>query len=208
MPVSSVSYIDKATGEIRWKTERNDMLASYACPVICRSGEQDEIVVAGTGKLIAYDPADGHERWQARVLLRNIKTSPVSHDGVVYVSLESAGIAQQWIAANDANKDGKLSREEVPKPLWKKFDRGDANRDDFLENDELDAAFLDPENPAGTRWNASEQTERFILAVRGGGSGDVTKTHLIWKHASRAPDGIASPPSGSGWVMLVTRRLV
>lgn len=193
----AIYAIDRKSGDIRWKTDRSDMLASYSCPVVCRVQENgakhDEIVVAGTGKLIGYDPVDGHERWYARVLLRNIKTTPVSDNGVVYVSLESAGIAQQWIAANDANKDGKLSRDEVPKPFWKKFDRGDVNKDGFLENEELDLAFLDPNNPAGSRWNAEEHSERYIIAVRGGGSGDVTDSHVIWRHESRAPDGISSP---------------
>ncbi|MGE0607427.1 MAG: PQQ-binding-like beta-propeller repeat protein [Pirellulales bacterium] len=199
----AIYSIDKASGEIRWKTERNEMLASYSCPVICQADDRDEIVVAGTGKLIGYDPADGHELWHARVLLRNIKTSPVSQAGVVYVSLESAGIAQQWIAANDADKDGKLSREEVPQPLWKKFDRGDANRDGFLENEELDLAFLDPDNQAGTKWDAEEQQERFVLAVRGGGRGDVTGSHVVWRHASRSPDSISSPLVLDGRIFLV-----
>lgn len=187
--------VDKKTGKLLWKTERSDMLASYSLPVICRSEGRAEIVVAGTGKLIGYDPADGHELWQARTLLRNIKTTPVSHDGVVYVSLESAGIAGQWIASNDADKDGKLSRDEVPAPFGKKFDRGDENKDGYLEGAELDKAFLDPNNVAGSSFDEPDdsQVQRFIQAVRGGGSGDVTATHVLWKHASRAPDGIVSP---------------
>jgi outer membrane protein assembly factor BamB len=185
--------VDKRTGRLLWKADRSEMLASYSLPVICETPNGPEVVVAGTGKLIGYDLATGEQRWQARTLLRNIKTTPVSHDGIVYVSLESAGIAQQWIAANDADKDGRLSRAEVPPPFAKKFDRGDANGDGFLEGEELDLAFLDPNNPAGQRWNDDEQSTRYIQAVRGGGSGDVTDTHLLWRHQNRAPDGIASP---------------
>lgn len=195
--------IDKQSGEIRWKTERNEMLASYSHPVICHTPERDEIVVAGTGKLIGYDPATGKQLWFARVLLRNIKTTPVSHDGVVYVSLQSGGIAYQWIAANDANKDGKLSRDEVPKPLWKRFDRGDANSDGLLIGEEVDRAFLDPDNPAGARWNDEIQSERYMMAVRGGGAGDVTATHVLWRHKNRAPDGICSPLVVDGRMLLV-----
>jgi len=36
----------------------------------------------------------------------------------------------------------------VPEPFWKKFDRGDENKDGFLEGAELDKAFLDPDNVA------------------------------------------------------------
>lgn len=189
----AIVALDCRSGELLWRTPRNEMLASYSLPVICRNGDRDEIVVAGTGKLIGYDPETGRQRWQARVLLRNLKTTPVSHDGVVYVSLESAGIAGQWIAANDKNMDGRIARDEVPEPFHARFDRGDANDDDFLDGEELDLAFLDPDNLAGARFGEEEQTGRFILAVRGGGEGDVTTSHVLWRIESRAPDGIASP---------------
>jgi len=185
--------LDRRSGELLWRTPRNEMLASYSLPVICDVGERDEIVVAGTGKLIGYDPADGRQLWQARVLLRNLKTTPVSHDGVVYVSLESAGIAGQWVAANDKDMDGRIARAEVPEPFHARFTRGDANEDGFLEGEELDLAFLDPDNVAGARFGEEEQSGRFIMAVRGGGEGDVTASHVLWRNESRAPDGIASP---------------
>ena len=35
------------------------------------------------------------------MLLRNIKTTPVCVDGVIYISVQSAGIANQWIASVD-----------------------------------------------------------------------------------------------------------
>ena len=185
--------LDCRTGELLWKTLRNEMLASYSLPVICDTGEREEIVVAGTGKLIGYDPGTGEQRWQARVLLRNLKTTPVSHDGIVYVSLESAGIAGQWVAANDKDMDGRVSRDEVPEPFHPRFTRGDVNNDGFLEGEELDLAFLDPDNVAGARFGEEEQSGRFIMAVRGGGKGDVTASHVLWRNESRAPDGIASP---------------
>jgi outer membrane protein assembly factor BamB len=191
--------VDKRTGTLLWKADRSEMLASYSLPVICQTADGPEVVVAGTGKLIGYDLATGAKRWQARTLLRNIKTTPVSHDGIVYVSLESAGIAQQWIAANDSNKDGRLSRDEIPAPFTAKFDRGDV----ILEGEELDLAFLDPDNPAGQRWNEGEQSTRYIQAVRGGGSGDVTDTHLLWRHQNRAPDGISSPLVVDGRMFVV-----
>ena len=71
-------------------------------------------MVGGTGLLIGYDPATGKRLWKARTLLRNIKTTPVSHDGVIYISLQSSGIANQWLATSDqqygGNNDGKLTK--------------------------------------------------------------------------------------------------
>ena len=198
---------DKRTGEIRWQDDRNDMAVNYSHPVICETSTGDEIVVAGTGLLIGYDPASGKRLWQARTLLRNIKTTPVSRDGIVYVSLQSKGIASQWLASIDraetGDSDNKISREEtqkffgdrpVPEAFYKKtFERGDLNKDGFLEGQELDIAFLPAGNAAGAAYDATDAEDEFVLAVKGGGRGDVTQTHVLWKHATKHTDHIVSP---------------
>ncbi|MEQ9067942.1 MAG: PQQ-binding-like beta-propeller repeat protein, partial [Gimesia chilikensis] len=43
---------DKKTGKIVWKDDRSDQAVNYSHPVICETDKGDEIVVAGTGKLI------------------------------------------------------------------------------------------------------------------------------------------------------------
>ncbi len=100
---------DRETGHILWKDDRYDMAVNYSHPIVCDTGNGPEIVVAGTGKLIGYDPRDGRRLWHARVLLRNIKTTPVSRAGILYISLESGGIANQWLGFADKNKDLKLT---------------------------------------------------------------------------------------------------
>ena len=198
---------DKRTGAIRWQDDRNDMAVNYSHPVICESPAGDEIVVAGTGMLIGYDPLTGKRLWFARTLLRNIKTTPVSRDGIVYVSLQSKGIASQWLASIDraetGNSDNKVTKDEVqkffgkrpvPDAFYKKtFERGDLNQDGVLEGRELDIAFLPPGNAAGASFDAEVAEDEFVLAVKGGGRGDVTKSHLLWKHPTKHTDHIVSP---------------
>ena len=210
---------DKATGKLRWKDDRLDMAVNYSHPVICSTDGQEDIVVAGTGMLIGYDPETGRRRWFAKTLLRNIKTTPVCLNGIIYISLQSGGIANQWIASVDqaatGNKDGKLDRAEtqafvgetkIPEAFFEKtFGRGDVNKDGFLEGRELDLAFLHPDNFAGATFtNLGEAAaEQFILAVRGGGQGDVTKTHVLWRHATKHTDHIVSPLVADGRMLLV-----
>ncbi len=198
---------DKRTGELRWKDDRGDMAVNYSHPVICETDEGDEIVVGGTGILVGYDPEAGERLWHARTLLRNIKTTPVSRNGIVYISLQSGGIANQWLASVDqaetGNSDGRLTRDEVqafvgerpvPAAFFRKtFDRGDQNGDGALEGEELDLAFLSPENFAGASFDATDPADEFIVAVRGGGRGDVTDTHVLWKHETKYTDHIVSP---------------
>ncbi|NQV23079.1 MAG: PQQ-binding-like beta-propeller repeat protein [Rhodopirellula sp.] len=208
---------DKRTGKLRWKDDRNDMAVNYSHPVICETDQGDEIVVAGTGLLVGYDPETGKRLWSAKTLLRNIKTTPVVQDGVIYISLQSGGIANQWLASVDradtGNSDGKLTRDEVqafvgerPVPeafFHKTFDKGDANGDGVLEGAELDAAFLQPDNFAGAAFNDAEAAAEYILAVRGGGRGDVTATHVLWKHPTKHTDHIVSPLVADGRMLLI-----
>lgn len=219
--VSPAMYaLDKKTGKLLWKDDRSDMAVSYSHPVICETRKGPEIVVAGTGKVLGYDPASGKRLWAAELFCRNIKTTPVSHAGVVYTSVESTGISYQWRATADANGDGKITKKEImdsrkdkgagiPEAFWKKFERGDVNKDGVLEGDEIDKAFLDPSNQGGLlarevqaragneldwkKFNDDLQSEASIQAVRAGGRGDVTKTHLLWRLKNKAPDGVSSP---------------
>jgi outer membrane protein assembly factor BamB len=208
---------DRQTGQLRWKDERHEMAVNYSHPVVCQTAAGDELVVAGTGLLVGYDPRSGRRLWHAKTLLRNIKTTPVSFEDVVYLSLQSAGIANQWLATADraatGNNDGRLTKAEmqafvgeaaIPEAFFKKtFDRGDANGDGFLEGPELDAAFLSPDNFAGARFDDDNPADEFILAVRGGGRGDVTATHVLWKHETKHTDHIVSPLVLDGRMLLV-----
>jgi outer membrane protein assembly factor BamB len=215
----AIYAFDTRSGQERWRDDRLDMAVNYSHPVVCSANGRDDIVVAGTGILIGYDPNTGRRRWHAKVLLRNTKTTPVVADGVIYVSAQSGGIANQWIVSVDraptGNNDNKLDKAEVqafvgqqavPEAFFvKTFGRGDLNRDGVLEGHELDLAFLHPDNFAGVDFtvvgeNAAEQT---ILAVRGGGKGDVTPTHLLWKHKTKYTDHIVSPLVAEGRMLLI-----
>ncbi len=198
---------DKKTGDLKWKDDRNDMAVNYSHPVVCSTDKGDEIIVAGTGLLVGYDPSTGKRLWSARTLLRNIKTTPVCRDGIIYISVQSGGIANQWLASVDraetGNSDDKVTREEiqafvgereVPEAFYRKtFGRGDLDNDGDLEGEELDVAFLNRENFAGARYDEDEAAAQYILAVKGGGRGDVTDTHVLWKHATKHTDHIVSP---------------
>jgi len=222
--------VDKKTGKLLWKDDRSDMAVSYSHPIICETEKGPEVVVAGTGKLLGYDIATGKRKWAAELVCRNLKSTPVTRDGVVYVSLSSTGISYQWRAVADPNGTGKITRESIkasrkdkgagiPDAFWKKFDRGDTNHDGVLEGDEIDRAFLDPSNQGGIlnhevrhragdnantdwrKWDASLQDESSIQSIKAGGAGDVSKTHILWKLKNRAPDALVSP-------LLVDNRLL
>ena len=55
----------------------------------------------------------------------------------------------------------------------------------MIADGELDTAFQSAKNQAGGG--------NTIQAVRGGGSGDVTKTHVLWNIKNKSPSNITSP---------------
>ena len=216
--------LDTKTGKLLWKDDRSDQAVNYSHPVVAKGSQGDEIVVGGTGMLIGYDPDNGKRLWHARTLLRNIKTTPVSFGDRIYVSLQSGGIANQWLQSADAkgaevgrggNGDGKLSKAEmqamvgkrkIPEAFFKRtFDKGDLNKDGVLEGIELDKAFLSENNFAGARFDTPSEKagDQSIHAVRAGGRGDVTKTHVLWMHNPSQIDHIVSPLVVDGRMLLV-----
>jgi outer membrane protein assembly factor BamB len=194
--------LDRYSGKLLWKTPRPEMLGGFSTPVLCTAGGRTDVVLAGTGKLKGYDPHTGKELWTCNSLLRTIMTTPAVVGDTIYMSLQSYGDTHrvlkyallQW---RDTNQDGKLAKSELEKFFWEKFDKGDKNKDGFLEDEEIDAAFQAPTNMVGGG--------NFIQAIRGGGRGDVTKTHLLWNLDSTAPSNIVSPLAYNDQLFLVKK---
>ncbi|MFN0079490.1 MAG: PQQ-binding-like beta-propeller repeat protein [Prosthecobacter sp.] len=185
-----VVAVDAKTGKEKWKTLRKEMLAGYALPVLCEANGRTDLVIAGSGKLKGYDPATGKELWTCNTLLRTIMTSPVVHDGVIYIAVQSYGDATrtlkhallEWL---DTNQDKILSRDETPKEFHERFDASDKNKDKVIGPEEIDTAFQSPNNMAAGG--------NIIQAIQGGGSGDVTKTHVLWNLDPKTPSNLSSP---------------
>src|SRR5262249_48531744 len=98
----------------------------------------------------------------------------------------------EWL---DTNQDGKLEKKELPKEFWDKFDRSDKNKDGVLTGDEIDTAFQSSDNMVGGG--------SIVQAIKGGGKGDVTKTHLLWNPKTRAPSNMSSPLWVDGRLFLI-----
>lgn len=200
--LSYIIALDRKTGDVCWKTERPEMLGGYAVPVVCSANGRTDIVVAGSGKMKGYDPDTGYERWTCNSLLRTIMTTPVVDGDRIYITVQSYGDTSrvlkyallQW---RDTNQDGKLAKDELEEAFHEKFDKGDADKDGFLVDDEVSAAFQAPTNMVGGG--------NIIQAIRGGGEGDVTKTHIIFNLDEKFPSNISSPLAFDGRLLLVKK---
>lgn len=81
--------LDKSTGDIRWRTDRNMNPTkgfSFSTPLIIDVNGSLQAVCPGSEAVIAYDPASGAELWKVRYPEGySVVPRPISGDGLVYV---------------------------------------------------------------------------------------------------------------------------
>jgi len=79
-----VMALDKRTGQVRWKVDRDEE-TSWSSPLIAENNGQALLIVAGTNRVRAYDPETGNVIWQCSGLSSNIVATPVAGDGMLFV---------------------------------------------------------------------------------------------------------------------------
>jgi outer membrane protein assembly factor BamB len=180
------------SGKVAWKSPRN-VINGYSTPVVYRPARGPAQVIApGSYQLTAYSVLDGTPLWLVRGLTCQPKSAPTIAGEMLYFSGWTSGndAGQQVelppftevIAAADANHDGKLAQHELPPPwqptgTWRAID---LDRDGFLNEREW------------TFFRTRRAARNGLLAVKLGGSGDVTETHVLWRYEKSLPD-VPSP---------------
>jgi outer membrane protein assembly factor BamB len=77
--------LDTASGKTRWKTMRDEM-TSWSTPLIVDVGGKSQVIVAATRRVAAYDLASGELIWECAGFSRNVVSTPVAGNGLVYAS--------------------------------------------------------------------------------------------------------------------------
>jgi outer membrane protein assembly factor BamB len=195
---SSLLAIDIATGKTIWETSRNEARGSFGTPVIWNNHGVDEIVTPGSIRLNGYDLKTGHEHWLVDGVVGFACTTPVVGDGMLFFAGWSPGKAdapwptwEQFLERNDKNHDGVIDLSEFA-PSDRDFARGmDRNHDGKITKEDWDVV------QAG-----AAKAENVLVAVKPGGQGDITKTHVAWK-ATRGLPYVPSPLFYEGRVYMI-----
>ena len=180
--------VDAASGKIAWKTPR-EVINGYSTPIIYRPARGPAQVIApGSYRLTAYSIVDGEELWFVRGLTCQPKSAPTIAGNILYFSGWTTGNDDgqqvdlppfaEVIAAADANHDAKLAQAELP-PSWQPTGTWraiDLDRDGFLNEREW------------TFFRTRRASRNGLLAVKLGGTGDVTATHVLWRFEKSLPD--------------------
>jgi outer membrane protein assembly factor BamB len=85
----SASYmvaLDARTGKQRWKADRGKGRASHSTPLVVPGASGDELVVNSSERIDGYDLATGALLWFADAPRQTPIPSPVSHDGLIYMT--------------------------------------------------------------------------------------------------------------------------
>jgi outer membrane protein assembly factor BamB len=88
--------LDRRTGKERWRQPRDEP-TGWCTPLIVSHQGRKVVVVNGTNRVRAYDLANGEPLWECAGQTANAIPTPVSGEGVVYVTSGFRGSALQAI---------------------------------------------------------------------------------------------------------------
>jgi outer membrane protein assembly factor BamB len=199
--------LDKKTGKEVWRRPYQvppnlpSAYASYSTPLVVKQ----QVIVHGMSRLDAFDLATGERKWWVAISSTGT-SSPILAGDTIYIAAWSPfGEADQLpdlpdfatLLKYDKNGNGTLSKDEIPPSLnvfsrpdtpdvpgatysvQAAFARLDANKDGELQKVEWEA---------GLKYVAQLHAEHGLMAVRPGGTGDVTATNVIWKEKTSIPE--------------------
>ncbi|MCZ6597964.1 MAG: PQQ-binding-like beta-propeller repeat protein [Planctomycetota bacterium] len=178
--------LDKVTGEERWKALRPGVTHSYSTPAIYEPEEGPaQVIVSGSLQISGYSLVDGEKLWWVGGSAWQTKCVPVIAGDTCFVNAYMVPSAEfgipkfteTWeevLAERDEDGDGKIARDEwdhgMLQMAWFIYD---LDNDDLL--DEKDYAFL---QTSGTATGG-------LFAIRLGGRGNVSESHVRWKYDDR-----------------------
>ncbi len=101
---SFIITLDKRTGEELWKVDRDEG-TSWATPIVVEHDGNHQVIVNATHRTRSYDLATGKVLWECGGMTANTIPSPVTANGIVYVTSGFRGNALQAIRLADAKGD-------------------------------------------------------------------------------------------------------
>jgi outer membrane protein assembly factor BamB len=204
---SFVIAFDAESGDVVWKTLREEATSGHCSPVVYRPdvGNAAQIVVAGSFNLTAYEVTSGKKLWWVSGLCFEMKSTPFLVGDTAYINGfgspqnqpdQNFDIAEfpDVIVKQDVDGDGVLSLDEMPDELSRNF----FPAVDLDENQELNER----------EWNyfrASIASKNSMMAIRLGGSGDMTRQNTLWKYHKNIPQ-LPSPLLVGNQLLMISDR--
>jgi outer membrane protein assembly factor BamB len=185
---STLLAVDLRTGKKVWETARPDSYGSFGTPIYWKNDDMEEAVVPGSLRLKGYDLKTGKEDWMVEGISAFACTTPVTGDGLLYFAAWTDGKAddpwptwEQFLEKHDKNKDGVVTLDEFDDASRDYYRGLDMNRDGKIDKSDYDQLL-----------SSLAKGENLLVAVKPGGRGNISNTHIAWK-ATRGLPYVASP---------------
>ena len=190
--------LDADTGQERWRVERPGTTHGFSSPAVHVAEDGSaQVIVSGSYRVTGYDLESGEERWFVTGMAWQAKSLPIVAGDHLYIHSWMAApselgikkITRSWAEATgdlDADGDGAIGKEEAePLNLERVWMLYDMNQDDTLDQQEWSFAL------------ARASAKNGLFAIRLGGEGDVTQTHVEWTWKRSLPN-VPSPILADG----------
>ena len=173
---SFIVAVDARTGKVRWKKERA-VRDAYSTPTIYRpKAGPIQVLVLGANILDSYSLETGERLWWVTNVGSSPKGVPVLGNDMVYISASGADESYYppydvTLTKYDKNNDRLIYREEMKADPgeYEHFGWLDSNNDGYVDEKEYDTV---------RNYRASGYG---VTAIRLGGTGDVSRTHVAWR---------------------------
>jgi outer membrane protein assembly factor BamB len=140
--------IDRATGRVRWKTDRPGATIGYATPIVFRpSADRADLITIGSTRLDAYDLATGKPRWWRAIGTGGSMGVALAQGDTLWLSTLASNEPglPQWatsLGQYDKDKDGRISVAELAedKELGEHFGGIDTSDDELMTEAEWNVA--------------------------------------------------------------------
>jgi outer membrane protein assembly factor BamB len=185
-----LAAFDARSGKQVWKVERPiGFMGSYATPsLFTPAGGPAQIVVSGAVELTGYQARTGERLWWAKGVTAAPAALPLIAGDSVY-TVEPADAApppfEQMLKAHDKDNNGRIELTEVAgegvndrimSRIFRSIDKNVGDNDGVVTEAEF-KRFFSPETFTGGG----------LVRTRLNGKGDVSKTHVGWRHLKGLP---------------------
>jgi hypothetical protein len=109
---SYLAALHRGSGRIVWRARR-PRAHSYGSPLVARLAGRDQLVLAGSERITAYDPASGQELWRCRWSAQRVANTVACGPDVVFAS---AGFPEAELVCIKADGAGDVTDSHV---LWR-----------------------------------------------------------------------------------------
>ena len=128
--------LNRKTGEEVWRTERVEFRRGWSTPLVV----DNQLIVAGSLKLVAYNLKDGTEVWTVSGLPYQVSPSPIVFDNTIFMAAWDAGGVgadfDTYLSEYDKNQSGTIEFKEH-NFRWD-FPKYDRNKDWKVTRQEFD----------------------------------------------------------------------